>query len=274
MVSPTHFSSWWGRHSIEAGRTDMWQIGPLNLWIEHLPFQWRLSWKHGDDWLDPRVRALQEATPESIPSDVESLICAYGSGAREELVFAPTLPNRALVARLSPSLHVLPGEDVNLYVVSPLWLRIEMAQPSKLLHEIPVFRLSDTWFGPMTGAGELAYASSSSAFLDLRQVPLRLHCVITAMNIRNLGSDALKLDRVSVPLPRLSLFYSPRTGFWTDTVSLERKDDRELATLRLDRQPPPDASPTQFITGPRLSSAESSNVIRAFSHLFKDRSTT
>ena len=38
-----------------------------------------------------------------------------------------------------------------LYVCSPLWLKVETTQPQKALFELPIFRLSDTWFG---GAGQ------------------------------------------------------------------------------------------------------------------------
>lgn len=161
---------------------------------------------------------------------------------------------------------------MSLYTVLPLWLRVEMAEPTKTLHEIPIYRLSDTWFGPMSNSGELCYAGSASTFLDLREVPVRLHCAISTIQIRNMGFDSLRLDRLKLPLNRLSLFYSPRTGFWTDRVSFERGEDNEMATMKLSRQPPPDASPTQFVTGPRVGGSEPNLVVRAFSTFFRDRS--
>jgi hypothetical protein len=264
------FSSWWGRHSVEAGRIDYWQIGPLNLWIQHLAHQWRFSWVHSPDWLDPRVRSVPSATQESIPPEAENLHCAF-LDSREDLIFAPTLANRPVVTRLATPLQVIPGENVTLYVVSPLWLRVEMAQPSKPLHEFPIFRLSDTWFGPMSSAGSLCYASSSPAFLELREVPLRMHCAITAVTIRNSSANALPIDRLNIPLPQLSLFYSPRTGFWTDAITLEHNEGAEMATLRIDRQPPADAAPTQFVTGPRQTVADTGTVFRAFSAFFRER---
>ena len=269
---PSNFSSWWGRHTVGPDRTDLWQIGPLDLWVQHLSHQWKLSWKHGNDWLLPRVRAVPGSKGEPIPPDAQQVHCVFGSDSREEVIFAPSLPDRPVVSRLATPLQVLPDETVTLYVLSPLWLRVEMAHPMKLLQEIPIYRLSDTWFGPMSSLGELCYASTVPAFLDLREVPLRLHCVISAVSIRNLGSDSLALDRVNVPLPRLSLFYSPRTGFWTDAFSLERKDDTEMAEIKLTHQPPHDASPSQFVSGPRRPDAESGSVIRAFSAFFRERS--
>jgi hypothetical protein len=271
-MTPMNFNSWWGRHTIEPERTDLWQIGPLQVWMRHMTHQWRISWAHQGDWLDPRVRVVPGATHDPIPHDANQVHCVFGSAARQDLIFAPALPDRPIVTRLETPLSVLPNETVQLYVLSPLHLRIEMAEPSKLLHEIPTYRLSDTWFGPMSIAGELCYASTVPAFLDLREVPLRLHCAISTVSIRNAGSDALQLDKINVPLPRLSLFYSPRTGFWTDAFSLERREDTEMASLRIDRQPPLDASPSQFVAGPRQSVQTPSSVVRAFSAFFRERS--
>jgi hypothetical protein len=270
MTTSTNFSSWWGRQTIEPNRIGLWQLGPLTLWVQHLTQQWRLSWKSGGDWLDPSIRILPSAGSELPPLDASQVRCVFGSSPRQDLLFAPALADRSIVTRLETPLHVLPKETVTLYVLSPLNLRVEMIEPSKLLQEIPSYRLSDTWFGPMSSAGELAYASTVPAFLDLREVPLRLHCAITAVTIRNSGSDSLRLERINVPLPRLSLFYSARTGFWTDSFSLERDADNEMAAIRLDRQPPPEASPSQFVAGPRKASSEANPVVRAFSALFRE----
>lgn len=249
---------------------DFWQIGPLNLWINHLAHQWRLSWVHSSDWLDPRVRAIPGAGAEAIPPHATQIHCAFNE-TREALLFSPALADRPIVTRLQMPLFVLPGENVTLYVISPLWMRVDLAEPSKRLHEIPIFRLSDTWFGPMSSAGSLCYASSAAAFLELREVPLRLHCAITAITIRNTGTTSLRLDRVSVPLPQLSLFYSPRSGFWTDAITMDRGEGDEMATLKLDRQPPADAAPTQFVTGPRQTTGGTGTVFRAFGALFRER---
>ena len=269
-----NFSSWWGRHTIEPNRSDLWQLGPMRVWIQHSTQEWRVAWHYGGELLDATVRSVQGARNEMPPSDAKMVNCVFGSAAREDLLFSPALPDRSVICRPLTPLFILPNEKVTLYVVNPLWLRIEMPpaqnQASKLIQEIPTFQLSDTWFGPMSSAGELSYASTAPAYLDLKEVPLRLHCAISAVSIRNSGHDSLRLDRIKVPLPRLSLFYSPRTGFWTDSFSFERRDDNEMASIKLEGQPPAEASPSQFVTGPRQSSSES-GVIRAFSALFKDR---
>ena len=235
-----------------------------------------IRWTHGRDVLDGHVRSVPgsiDAQGDAIEAspDTQTLTCAYGLSNQGEIILSPALPDRAVVVRLSEAMSVLPGEEVTFYMIAPLWLRLELSEGSKFLAEIPTFRLSDTWFGPMSTLGSLCYANSSSLYLDLRQVPLRPHGVITAITIRNLGVDSLKLERLNIPFPRLSLFYSQRSGFWTDKLTLERRDDNEMANLKLDRQPPSEASPTQFVSGPRQASSEVSSVVRAFSAIFRER---
>ncbi|RYZ67537.1 MAG: hypothetical protein EOP05_17600, partial [Proteobacteria bacterium] len=256
MAQTNQVSSWWGRHSLAIDRTDFWQVGPLKMWLASSPAKLSISWGHSTDFLDSHVRSVPGAQLQLeqnivAPPEVETVISAFNHAARSEVVFAPMLPDRPVVLRLVDPLHVLPGEEVTLYMVVPLFIRLEAAQSSKLISEIPTFRLSDTWFGPLSTLGGLCYASASPAYLDLREVPLRAHCAITAITVKNSGIDSLKLDRLNIPLPRLSLFYSQRSGFWTDRMTLERNSDDEMANVKLDRQPPPEASPTQFVTGPR-----------------------
>jgi hypothetical protein len=256
--------AWWGRHSIANGRTDFWQIGPLKFAVQHTSQEWRVHWQHSQNRLDPSVRyvaGINTADAEALDHDATFV---FGGGAKSDLSFTPTLADRPVVAKLPRTLHILPGEDVHLFLLTPLWIRLETADPNRTLLEIPAYRPSDTWFGPASNLGELCYASATPAYLDLRDVPLRLHCATTAVYVRNSSTDNLKLDRVSIPVPRLSLFFSSRTGFWTDRISI----DSATAEMKLEKQPPQEASPTQFVSGPRITSAEPISAIRSFNAFF------
>lgn len=261
---------WWGPHPIPLDDERYWRIGPLKLWAEHRLYQWALAWEYGLDWLSSEIQVNSPRGPNvAAPSPrAERLRCAYRESVNE-LSFAPALADRSLVTKLEHPLRVLPGEDTQLFVCSPLWLKIETTQPQKPMAELPIYRLSDTWFGPAGPGGELAYASRVPVYLQLSDVPLRLHCAITSVVVRNLGSDALTVERLNLPMPRLSLFYSRRSGFWTDALTLERREGSEHASMRSDRQPPQQASPHQFISPPRQAAVGDSLMVRAFSGLFR-----
>lgn len=270
----TAIAPWWGPHGIPLDESRFWQIGPLRLWTLHRQFQWQLVWEHDSNWLKPDIHVnIPENERRPDPNrDAHRVHCVYQESVHE-LAFSPNLADRPLVTKLEHPLRVLPGESASLYVCSPLWLRVETVQktglPQKQLIEIPIFRLSDTWFGPADREGELAYASKVPVYLALREVPLRLHCAITAVMVRNLGSDSLVVDRIKLPMPQLSLFYSRKSGFWTDTVILERDQGSELATIRSEHEPPAEAAPHQFISPPRDGAMQERSVVRAFSGLFR-----
>lgn len=260
--------TWWGRHSTQMDRVDFWQIGPLRLWVHPLPYRMCITWAHQGDWLNPHVRAMPGEQTDPPPSSSKTVTCAYGHDAKDDLAFAPALPDRPMIVRLNSELNVLSHEEVSLFIVTPLFLRIEHVEPPKTLHEIPIHRASDTWFGPLDSTGSIGYASPSRAYLDLKEVPLRSHTAITAITIRNSGATPLRLDRINVPSARLSLFHSSETGFWTDRLTLERREDDEMAHLRLDNHPPAEAGRTQFISGPRSPVEDPLHAIRAFSRIF------
>ncbi len=271
MTRTTSATQWWGRHHIAERRTSYWQIGPLHLWAQRRPHQWRLSWEHNDDQLEPTVRQIHDLENEDPPDGINEERFTFRESG-EALSFVPCLADRTIVTRLETPLRVLPGEDVTLYVSTPLWVRIETLEPAKLLSEVPSYRLSDTWVGPVgRPGGELAYASRTPAALQLQDIPFRPHRAITAVHLKNLGATSLPLESLNLPMPRLSLFFSPRSGFWTEMIALERKEDAELAAVRLKRRPPPEASPPQFVGQSRIQDGDSNMVFRAFSAFFREK---
>lgn len=273
----TRTNNWWGRHTVRASTTSFWQIGPLRLWVENAGHVWQISSLQNRDWLEPNIRVTPELSLSDSaaqpPSEARTISCVFGEATASEISITPLLGDRSFVTRLRAPLQIMANETVELYIVTPLWLRIKLVHDGRAMREmqeLALFRPSDTWFGPVSHEGELCYSSQAPAYFSLSNVPLRLHCAITAVSIRNSDSDALNVDRFTIPLPRLSIFYSPTTGFWTDRISLERNDDREMAAVQLDHRPPTDAQATQFVGAPRIS-PESNNAIRAFSTFFKDR---
>ncbi len=271
-VSSASVSQWWGRYRIGLKRTAYWQVGPLHLWIQHLSHQWRLSWAYTDDWLDPTIRVMLDMEKELPPDGIYENLFAFRESS-DELQFSPLLANRPVVTKLETALNILSGEEIRLYISTPLWIKVDMTNPAKPVREIATFRPSDTWFGPVaTPGGELCYSSRTPAVLKLDDIPFRPHCAITAVNLRNLSTSPLKLERLNLPMPRLSLFHSQHSGWWTDMITLEWKEDNQgLTSINLERQPPGEAAPTQFVAAPRLGTAEPNMVFRAFSAIFRER---
>jgi hypothetical protein len=117
--------------------------------------------------------------------------------------------------------------------------------------DVPTYRPSDTWFGPNTRVGELCYAARTSARLSLDQVVRRPGRAITELRLINDGHDALRIERVKVPVPHLGVFRSEDGVFWTERVDLHRKPDEAQATIEIVPGAPAIAGATTRIAEPR-----------------------
>lgn len=225
-------SSWWGSFCIPSGTTAAWHLGPLALWIERLDGEWRVAHESEGDHLDPRVR--MEPCVEN--RDLMGLgeVTRYAvSGDGDTVHVTPVLADRPIISRPEKPFVVLPAEEIKVYISTPLWVRIEVGDPRRLLVEIPVYRPSDTWFGPDTTEGEICYATRAAMRLNLDFVPLRAHRAVSAVQIRNRGDQALTVVRLNLPVGYLSLYRGTQDELWTENVIFERPADSEIFQLKL-----------------------------------------
>lgn len=193
-----------------------------------------------------------------------------GDAPRPELT--PVLADRAAIVRPDAPLTIPQGEEVTLYVSSPVWLALRLPasarSEARLLTEVPSWRPSDTWFGPDTLRGELAYALATAGRFTLEAGVGPPHRATTPIRVRNHEASPLHLERLKVPMRHLSLYASP-TRLWTTALVLEHDEDEERASLELTSGAPEDAGPdTQRIAPPRQVVA-GNLVMRAFARLFR-----
>jgi hypothetical protein len=178
----------------------------------------------------------------------------------------PALPDRPVVTKPDTPLYVYPGEQVTLYLSFPLWLRVEVGEPSRLLKEIPLYRLSDTWFGPNTREGEICYASHTAGTVNLHDLVRRSYRASTAIVVRNRSHAPLYIERLNVNLPYLSLYADVDNMLWTNALVLEHQGGDGLSNLQIERRAPSEAKGGQFIIGPRQVEHRSA-LVRAFSSM-------
>ncbi|MEX2543091.1 MAG: hypothetical protein WD314_14890 [Trueperaceae bacterium] len=259
-------SRWWGQTGFADDQVRRWNIGPSAVWVERREFEWRLHRLERPAGDDTEIEAATICNADEIDPDATLDRFAVGSNGMN-LTVSALLADRPVVVRPETPLYVPSGEDVTLYVSTPIWLRFEVAPPNRLLAERPALRPSDTWFGPSTLVGELCYASRTSGRLKLAELPRRPHRAITPMRIRNLAKDALLLQRVKVPVQYLTLYHSPSGGLWTQMATALREQDGDLAALQLGRRAPAEAAGAKQIAAPRQQ-AESHLALRAFTRLF------
>lgn len=244
---------WWGRFELETGAAGRWLVGPLELWASCRPREWRIAHLHLPDPLVER-REITVPLPAFEPPDAATVLRFTTDVEDRALQLAPRLADRPVVVRPDPPLHLLPGDEVELYVSTPLWAALSTSR-GKLMTEVPTARPTDTWFGPNTREGELCYAVLTRARLTLDQVPRVPARAITVLAMRNEGADALVLERVKVPAPHLTLFRDRDGTLWTNRVKVVRGADDDDATVQVGAGPPRPGA--EVLAPPRLTGTPS-----------------
>jgi len=240
---------WWGDFSIPVNHARAWQLGPLSLRIARLPKEWVVV---SEQSLDPFVTevSVSEAVPwepEGPPAKGEcQRLGVQGKGTRIRL--RPALANRSIVARL-PTPFLLPaGEQVDIYITSPLWLTLTALDPERTLIEIPTFRPKDTWLGTNMQQGLLCYGSRDPARTHLDDLPAHPVRAISKIRVSNGGEETVPLPRVLLPTGLLKLFVDKNHRFWTQELALQL--GRELEPV-LGKGAPKDADHPREIADAR-----------------------
>lgn len=131
------------------------------------------------------------------------------------------LSPRPVVARPNQPVHLPCGEKVTLFVGTSLWFCLTRDNDNDPLLDVPVARLSDTWFGPDTWHGEICYACPTHARLSMEGVAPNPFKAITPVEIRNENDKPLLIDRMNLPIPYLAL-YKDAERHWTSQVTITR----------------------------------------------------
>jgi hypothetical protein len=268
LTSPAEMerSAWWGQYTVPPQRQAKWQLGPLSVCLQHMAHEWRLATKTKPEAYEKVVKHEGPRALEQLASDITPLRYCF-SHMCDSVRLVPALPDRAVVTKPDTPLYVYPGEQVTLYLSFPLWLRVEVGEPSRLLKEVPLYRLSDTWFGPNTREGELCYASRTAGTINLSDLVRRSYRASTAVVVRNKGLKPLYVERLNVNLPYLSLYADVDSMLWTNALVLEQTADSDgFATLQIEHRAPSEAKGGQFIVGPRQVEHRSA-LVRAFSSI-------
>ncbi len=252
MAQLSEIATWWGRHRLSADRTDLWSIGNLEILVEHLETSWRLHWRHvaktetnvpaavsaprsvsasravglSREQIEQFLAHPQPASAISphFPAKVNS-VTIPAANANEDLIFSPTLPEESLVMSLEAAAVLDPGEKLIIGFQIPLGLRVETVSgqnASREALEIPLVPMIRTWGGTTPLNGELALTTDTPARIERwSQLEPRLDVACVSVAVVNRGSDSVFVDRLLIPTSRLSLFHSPQTGFWCDSILLD-----------------------------------------------------
>lgn len=268
MISDTQTQiSWWGNFKLDHNQSKQWIIGPLSLIVRHLDGEWQIAYERlGDFDSDTSIVEI---------SDTDQLPATLGNNSRYVfritkglLTVMPMLADRPIIARPQTPFNLTAGEEVTLYISSPVWIELAVGTPTaKTLESIAIQRPSDTWFGPSTLEGELCYASTTHCRMDFTEICQRPHRAITPVLIRNQADTTLAIERVKLPTPLLPVYSSSDGQLWTSKITLVREKDGDMAELFIDDKPPKEIENSTLLRKPR-DEIDNTILIRAFNAVF------
>lgn len=217
---------WWGTYQVEEGQSRFWRIGNLIVCVDRVTNEWHIA--------SCQVGSVTD-NPDSIDDNfsipTEKLnFKTFTFHTQADIELKPVLANLPLSSKLEHPLHIPGGEDILLYVSSPVWVRVETGKGHTILDEFPTLDLSDTWFGPNTREGELCYAGHTQCSPHLKDIPSGPDRITTPMLIKNHARDTLVLSSVIVPLEYLSVYCDDANFLWTEQLYVYREEDDDPAT--------------------------------------------
>ncbi len=239
---------WWTPRKVDSGQSAHLKLGPLSMILGHGSDEWMLGIDSSEETADEGDNTGLDIR-KGLPEEADERFVHAGDSNRMRL--SPLLADRSVVIRPRQPVYLLGGQSVTLYLSTPIWLKVEVSDPPVLLKEFPVMRLSDTWFGSSTREGELCYAGRTQARHNLAELPQRPHRAITPMTIRNETVKPIPLEKISLPVPLLSLYGADDGSLWTQRVTLTLEGGTEQADVKIDSNLPEVRRELKRLAGPR-----------------------
>ncbi len=209
---------------LTVGESMQLEFGQLLLDISHSPFEWIVRYSH----LSKNHRPDQQ----SVEHGSETVLRYVFDKSEKTVAVTALLADRAVVSRPLSPISLMADATTQVFISTPLYLAVDIG--SHRLIELPVVRLSDTWFGNKS-AGELCYSDTTRARLDPSAMENLYFKAVTPVTIKNQSGRQLLLDRINVPVPMLQLFRMPGAdkSFVTTSATVTLSESVEETRIQL-----------------------------------------
>jgi hypothetical protein len=254
--------SYWKEYEFAVNRTLQFKAGFAEVLVKHIRNGWLIKSRIHDQ---PNA-GLQVVEVDGIEDD--SQVVHFQTGESDQLIVVPALPNKAVVFRNNKNIKISAGQSANLYFRIPLTMQFyfQEVKDENRLFEIPLQRLSDTWFGE-ADSGEPAYSIGSNYDTDFAEIHANPWEAITPVEIINNTTGLLDLQRLILRVEDFSI-YLKNKQLLSDYVTIEFKGQEQAGSVNLGiRREIHGEKPLQ-IAKPRPS--ESKNLLRRSFYFIKN----
>lgn len=247
-------TSLFGKLQIEPGNHRLIEMGKFRLGIKREKEGWKFV------QFEDELKGKEE-NPDFSAGEY------YQTGKSNSLILAPSLPLKPLVFK-GTGLFVSPGQKLLFYLKIPLTVQIFFSknQPDKLLKELLVSPLSNSWFGD-PDSGEPAFSIGNEYFLNpenAHQGPFDALCPISVFNN---SQGVLELERLIIRVENLSL-YKKTDSIITSLVSLEYKGKDVISSVSYHYSKNIHGEKAEHIAKPQSDSSK--NLLKINFHFIKN----
>lgn len=248
-------TKWWGSFTLEESQSKFWRVGEAIIYIDRFTHEWHIGSSMTNQEPDP-VADKELLKP---PANMKSKTYTFTTQA--EIRLKPVLPNYSLASQLETPLYIPGGEEVLLYISSPVWVQITTSNNKVVLDEIPTHPLSLTWFGENTIDGELCFAGNTFCSSQLKYVPAGADRIVSPMLIKNQSKKILCLEKINVPLPYLSVYSDTHNFLWTEQLTVYNEGE-DPPLVQVSKGPPKAMRDIKLISRGRMEFRSGANLKR------------
>ena len=245
----THPSVPWGDHDLpEPGADHTFAFGPLKVRVRRVK---------NELWVASRRDAAEGSAGhrERMPADDDPEWSRWALPDQDaRLRFTPALPDRMLVVKVEQPFTLLSHATARIYTRVGASVRVQVAGSRGALDltEIPVERLSDTWWGDFQ-SGEYALWLATRARRDLTDVRIEPWQIVCTLELVNTSSDSLPVEKLALRVEHLPVF---RTGgqLWAGEVRVEYLGADQGSEIEPTGRPPAEAGEAERVAPARVPS--------------------
>lgn len=252
----------WKKHVFNVNQTKLFKAGFVEIYVKHIKDGWLI--KSTTTQIESELVIIDEISDFVDDDDV---IHFYNKNSNE-LVLVPALPNKAVVFKNNSNIKISSEQTANLFFLIPMSIQFYSSEikDENLIAEIPLKRLTDTWFGEIDN-GEPAFSIGSNYFRTLKEAISAEWQAITSVKILNNTSGTLDLQRLILRVEDFNIYLN-NNQLYTSIAVIEFKGQEHDANVTLETKAELHGKKPQMIAKAR--SADSSNLLRRSFYFLKN----
>jgi hypothetical protein len=239
----------WSVYEIPPDNFYYFKIGSLAVWLKRSQKEWLIATEN-DFSKDKGIALLKKISLKQADREKMNWNRWITEKKENKLFLKPVLPDRALVIRPKFPVKIISGQEAMFFINIPVWLQLKAGEEEKILCELPVEKMSNTWFGDFA-QGELCYSHKTEIQLKPDMAADSELYAACPLKIKNDSKDILDFRRICLHVEYLNLYQGDKR-LWTNRVNISFKGQDKASQINIGRKTPDYGKNVKLISPSRL----------------------